>query len=283
MIQFAIASTLIVVVVCAFLFLPLWFGGRHTSTSGERQAANVDVLRDQLADLERERREGTLAEADFAVARHELQRRLLEEVDSSAGEAAIVAQDGPSRKAAIVLMLLLPVSALLLYALLGKPEALDPARTAPPPAQAAMTQEQIDEMVARLAKRMESNPDDMQGWLMLARSYKSLGRYDDAVKAYAKAEKVINEEPDLLASYAETIAMASGEGLAGKPRQLVERALKIDATHAHSLFLAGAAAMQANDAKNGIAYWEALLPQVEAGTELDQMLRAGIEKMKQGK
>ncbi|PKO35301.1 MAG: c-type cytochrome biogenesis protein CcmI [Betaproteobacteria bacterium HGW-Betaproteobacteria-7] len=283
MIQFAIASTLIVVVICAFLFLPLWSGGRRTASAGERQAANVDVLRDQLADLERDRREGTLAAADFAVARQELQRRLLDEVDSAAGEAATAPEGGPSRKMAIALLLLLPVTALLLYALLGKPEALDPARTAPPPAQAPMTQEQIEGMVARLATRMESNPDDMQGWLMLARSYKSLGRYDDAVQAFAKAEKVINDEPDLLASYAETIAMARGEGLAGKPRQLVERALKIDATHAHSLFLAGAAAMQANDAKNGIAYWEALLPQVEAGTELDQMLRAGIEKMKQAK
>jgi cytochrome c-type biogenesis protein CcmH len=138
-------------------------------------------------------------------------------------------------------------------------------------------------MVARLAERMQSNPDDLQGWLMLARSYKSLGRYDEAVQAYGKAEKVINDEPDLLASYAETIAMAGGQGLAGKPLQLVERALKLDAKHAHSLFLAGAAAMQANDNKKAIAYWEALLPQVEPGTELEQMLRAGIDKMKQVK
>jgi cytochrome c-type biogenesis protein CcmH len=283
MIQFAIASTLIVVVVCVFLFLPLWFGGRRAARVGERQSANVDVLRDQLADLERERREGTLAEADFAIARQELQRRLLEEVDSGADEVTAVAENGPSRKVAIGLVLLLPITALFLYALLGKPEALDPSRTQAPAAQAAMTPEQIDEMVARLAARMESNPDDMQGWLMLARSYKSLGRYDDAIKAFAKAEKVINDEPDLLASYAETIAMASGEGLAGKPRQLVERALKIDAKHAHSLFLAGAAAMQAKDAKQAIAYWEALLPQVEPGSELDQMLRSGIEQMKQGK
>lgn len=284
MILFAIASTLIVLVVCIFLFLPLWFGGRRPGSTDERRTANLDILRDQLADLERDRREGTLAEADFAAARQEIQRRLLEEVDTPAGDdSAGVAQSAPSRKTAISLMLLLPISAMLLYALIGKPEALDPARTAPPPAQVSMTPEQIDQMVARLAERMQSNPDDMQGWLMLARSYKSLGRYDDAVKAYAKAEKVINEDPDLLASYAETIAMASGEGLAGKPRQLVERALKLDAKHAHSLFLAGAAAMQANESKKAIAYWEALLPQVEAGTELDQMLRAGIEKMKQAK
>ena len=137
-------------------------------------------------------------------------------------------------------------------------------------------------MVQKLAERMQANPDDMQGWLMLARSYKALGRFDEAVNAYGKAEKVVVESPDLLASYAEAIAMANGKGLQGKPVKLIEMALKLDPKHGHSLFLAGAAAMEAGDNKKGIAYWEALLPQVEPGSEIDQMLRAGIEKMKAG-
>lgn len=280
MMLFAIATTAIVVVVCAFLFLPLWFGRHSAATPGERKTANLDVFRDQLADLERDHSEGTLAEADFLHARQELQRRLLEEVEPGGESAATVT--GPSRKTAIGIVLLLPVSALLAYSFLGQPAALDPARTAPPPAQAAMTQQQIDAMVAGLAEKMKANPGDMQGWLMLARSYRALGRYAEAAEAYGKAESVIADQPDLLAAYAETLAMASSGGLAGKPRQLVEQALKIDPKHGHSLFLAGAAAMDANDNKQGIAYWEALLPQVEPGSDLDQMLRGGIEKMRQG-
>jgi cytochrome c-type biogenesis protein CcmH len=93
----------------------------------------------------------------------------------------------------------------------------------------------------------------------------------------------VNEAPDLLASYAETLAMARGQGLRGKPLELVQRALKLDPKHPHSLFLAGAGAMETGDNKKGIAYWEQLLPQVEPGSEIDQMLRSGIEKMKQGK
>jgi cytochrome c-type biogenesis protein CcmH len=111
-----------------------------------------------------------------------------------------------------------------------------------------------------------------------------MGRFEEAANAYSKAEKLVNEDPDLLAGYAETIAMASnGKGLKGKPMQLVERALKLDPKHPHSLFLAGAAAMEAGENKKGIAYWEALLPQVEPGSEIDQMLRSGIDKMKSGK
>jgi len=279
MTQLVIYATLLIVVVAAFLLPPLWLGLRRNETKASRKEANLAVFRDQLSELERERTEGTLADADFDQARRELQRRLLEEVAPEAEEAG-KATYGPSRKMAIVLLLLLPVLALAAYGILGNPKALDPAQTAAAP---KMTAEQISGMVARLAERMQANPDDMQGWLMLARSYKTMGRYEEAAAAYAKAEKVIDDDPELLASYAETIAMASGNGLKGKPTQLILRALKIDPQHPHSLFLAGAAAMEAGDNRKGIAYWEALLPQVEPGSELDQMLRSGIDKMKQGK
>ncbi len=280
MTQFAIYAALLVAVTAAFVLPPLWLGRRPPGDRAERKAANLAIFRDQLAELEREKAEGTLAEADFEQARRELQRRLLEEVEPAIGDSAAAAMRGPSRKTAIALLLLLPVLALLAYGLLGNPKALDPAQTAAAP---KMTAEQINAMVARLSERMQANPDDMQGWLMLARSYKAMGRYDDAVTAYAKAEKVIDADPELLASYAETIAMASGNGLKGKPSQLIARALEIDPRHPHSLFLAGAAAMEAGDSSKGIAYWEALLPQVEPGSEIDQLLRSGIDKMKQGK
>ena len=280
MTQFFIFATLLLLVVAAFIVPPLWLGLRAPKARADRKEANLAIFRDQLAELERERGEGTLAAGDFDQARRELQRRLLEEVEPAAGDSTVHSSHGPSRKTAIAILLLLPIFGLLGYGLLGNPRALDPAQTvAPPP----MTAEQINEMVTRLAERMKANPDDMRGWLMLARSYKTMGRYEEAAEAYGKAESVINDDPELLASYAETIAMASGKGLKGKPGQLIERALKIDPQHPHALFLAGAAAMDAGDNKKGIAYWEALLPQVEPGSEIDQMLRSGIDKMKQAK
>lgn len=276
---FAIFATLLIVVVAAFILPPLWLGLRAPGARADRKQANLVIFRDQLAELEREKAEGALTEADFEQARRELQRRLLEEVEPAAADGATPAAHGPSRKTAIAILLLLPILALLAYGILGKPQALDPQATV---AQPKMTPEQIDAMVAKLAERMQANPDDMQGWLMLARSYKTLGRYEEAAAAYGKAEKLINDDPELLASYAETIAMASGKGLKGKPTQLIERALKLDPQQPHALFLAGAAAMEAGDNKKGIAYWEALLPQVEPGSDIDRMLRNGIEKMKQG-
>lgn len=279
MTQFAIYATLLIVVVAAFILPPLWLGLRAPRPKAERKEANLAIFRDQLRELETEKSEGMLAEADFEQARRELQRRLLEEVEPDAVTQAAAASHAPSRKTAIAILLLLPVLGLLGYGLLGKPQALDPTQTATRP---KMSPEQINAMVAKLAERMQANPDDMQGWLMLARSYKTMGRYEDAAAAYGKAEKVVNDDPELLASYAETLAMASGTGLKGKPAQLISRALKLDPKQPHALFLAGAAAMEAGDKKQAIAYWEALLPQVEPGSEIDQLLRSGIDKMKQG-
>lgn len=278
MIQFFISALALSALAAAFIVVPLWRKPRDSAVEIDRKAANLGIFRDQLAELEREKAEGSLAEADFEQARSELQRRLLEEVEPGDSETA-AASATPARKLAIILAILLPLLGLLGYGVLGNPRALDAEQRIARP---QMTQEQIEGMVAKLAQRMEANPDDPKGWLMLGRSYKSMGRYEDAVKAYARAEKEIEKDPDLLASYAEAIAIANGKGLSGKPAQLVEKALKLDPQHGHSLFLAGAAAMERGDRKAGIAYWEALLPQVEPDSDIDRMLRSGIDKMKSG-
>ena len=278
---FAIFATILLLVVSAIILPPLWRGLRANDAPANRKATNLAIFRDQLTELEREKNEGTLAESDFEPAKRELQRRMLEEVEpESATALATPAINTPSRKTALLIFLLMPLLAVAGYALLGNTKALDPTQTAAPQ---QMTPDQINGMVEKLAERMKANPDDLKGWLMLARSYKTMDRFEEAAEAYGKAEKMVNEDPDLLASYAETLAIANGKGLKGKPIQLIERALKLDPKHSHSLFLAGAAAMEAGENKKAIAYWETLLPAVEPGSEIDQMLRNGIEKMKAGK
>lgn len=273
---FAVFATLLIVVVAAFLLPPLWLGLRPAKASTDRRAANLAIFRDQLAELEKEKAEGSLAEIDFEQAKRELQHRLLSEVDPATAEAA-PASHAASRPAAIGVMLLLPVAALALYTVLGTPKALNPEATAPRP---KMTAAQIEGMVAKLAERLKANPDDMQGWLMLARSYKAMGRYAEAAEAYGKAEKVVAQDAELLADYAEALAMGGDTGMRGKPRQLIDQALKLDANNPHALLLAGGAAMEAGNRAEAITHWEKLLPQVEPGSELDTMLRGALDKLK---
>ena len=276
MTPFAVFAFLLLLTTLALLFPALWFGQRRRAVDADRKRTNLAIYRDQLAELEREHAEGSLATDDFEQARTELQRRMLEEV--SPQDEALVSTTQRSRPTAIALLFALPLLAVAGYALLGNPLALNPEKAV---AQPQMTAEDINAMVEKLAARMQENPDDTNGWLMLARSYKMLGRYDEAVAAFGKAEKAVAEDPEQLASYAETLAMASGKGLSGKALELVNQALKLNPQHAHALFLAGMAAMERGDHSAAIGYWETLLSQVEPGSELDQMLRQGIEQMKQ--
>ncbi len=274
---FAVFATLLVVVVAAFILPPLWLGLKPAVGNTDRRAANLAIFRDQLAELEREKREGSLADTDFEQAKRELHHRLLAEVESAAPAEA---GHRSSRQAALAIVLALPALAVAGYALLGTPKALNPALTAPPP---KMTAGQIEAMVAKLAERLKANPDDPPGWLMLGRSYKAMGRYPEAAEAYGKAEKLVAQDAGLLADYAEVLAMGSETGLQGKPRQLVDQALKLDANNPHALLLAGAAAMQAGNRKEAVVYWEKLLPMVEPGSEIETMLKTSIDKIKQGK
>ncbi|MBL8373478.1 c-type cytochrome biogenesis protein CcmI, partial [Accumulibacter sp.] len=119
---FIIVAALLVVAIIAILLPPLWRLPEPVG-SGDRREANLAIFRDQLAELEREREEGSLAEADFVQAQAELQRRLLDEVEPQSAPAART-QGG--RKTALALLLIIPLATAAGYLLLGEPRALDP-------------------------------------------------------------------------------------------------------------------------------------------------------------
>ncbi|HJW03036.1 MAG TPA: c-type cytochrome biogenesis protein CcmI [Azospira sp.] len=275
MLTFAFVAALLIAAVIVLLLPPL-LRGRASSAAADQRQANLAIFRDQQAELERERQDGTLAEADYAQAKEELQRRLLEEVQAS-GEAQ-ASGAAPAKKSAFALAVLLPVGALVGYTLLGTPRALDPAQTQP---QRQVTPEQIVGMVDKLAARLKDNPDDKQGWIMLGRSYKMMSRFAEAADAYGKAGDAVTDNSALLADYAETVALANGGKFAGKPTELLNRALKLEPNEPQALILSGVAAGDRGDFKAAVAYWERLLPLVEPGSEEEQSIKAGIAKLQE--
>lgn len=271
MTSFIALATLLVVVAAVPLALTLVRCPRNAAAGTDRQAANLAILRDQLGELEHEREEASLSAADFEQAKKELQRRLL---DETAPAIAAAHESAPAKKTALLVVLLLPLFALGGYGLLGNPAALDPA--ARQPAQ-RMTAGDIEAMVAKLADRLAQNPDDTKGWVMLARSYKALRRYPEAAEAYAKGFALVEQEPILLADYAEVLAIAGG-GFRGKPGELIEKALKLAPDEPQVLLLAGAAAGERRDYQAAIDHWGKVLPQLEAGSEEAEALQGAIEK-----
>jgi len=271
---FIIVAALLVVAVIALLLPPLWRAPR-ASGAADRREANLAIFRDQISELERERHDGLLAEADFVSARNELQRRLLDEVQP-ATTTPPAGNDSGGRKTALALLVIIPLAAAAGYTLLGSPRALDPLQR-----QARLAPQQIAEMVAGLVEKLRKNPDDSQGWVMLARSYKVLERFPEAAEAYSRAATLVDQDAALLADYADVLSRSHGGSLQGKPIELVERALRIDPDEPQALLLAGAAASDRQQFAAAATYWARLLAQLEPGSEEARALEAAIAKARE--
>lgn len=217
------------------------------------------VYRDKLAELDQDLAAGSLSQADYEHSRNELQRRLLEDSAEGAATGPAAASAAPRSKGlTVALATLLPVAAIGLYMVLGTPAALDETN----PHGQRFSQSDIEKMVGELAARLETQPDDHRGWAMLGRSYKMMGRFDDAAKAYARTGPMLETSAELLVDYADSVA-AAVDRFDEKSLALLDRALKLEPDNAQGLWMRGSAAFEAGRFAAAITDWErlqALLP-----------------------
>lgn len=210
------------------------------------------------------------------------------------------AASAPTRSGALaaiatVLTIALPVAAFLLYFGLGAPNALLPAKggttqiaAATPDAARAGAPDadgagknglDMNQAVAGLAERLKSNPDNVDGWMLLGRAYKTMERFDPAREALAQALRLAPNEPQVMLEYAEALALSSASHrIEGEALNLIERVLSVDPTHQNALWLRGTAAMQQGLPKDASAYWERLLAQLPADAQPRAALVAQIEE-----
>jgi cytochrome c-type biogenesis protein CcmH len=139
-----------------------------------------------------------------------------------------------------------------------------------------INQEGVEKMVTEFAAKMEKDPSNLQGWVMLARSYRILGRNQDAVKAYERAGSFVDSDPQLLADYADTLAANANGNFAGKPLSLINQALKLDPNNLMALWLSGTAAFNANNYRSAVQTWEKLALQLPPNSEEMKMIEGSI-------
>ncbi len=262
---FWIAGALAVLLVLALLFRPFWLKTPGASVS--RRQLNAAIYRDQVARLDKDRAENMIAEADYVQAHAELQRRV---IDDTREDDDAVNMRAP-KKTMLALALAVPVAAIGLYVFLGSPATLEPNGP-----QHAATAQDMDRLVEGLAKKLESDPGNLQGWAMLARSYKMLGRNVEAEQAFVRAGAFVDNDAQLLAIYADLAATNAKGDFTGKPTQLIQKALKLDPQNAMALWLAGTAAFRGNQFDAAIRIWERLMPQVEPDSDDARMLQEAI-------
>ncbi len=136
-------------------------------------------------------------------------------------------------------------------------------------------------MAAALAERLQAQPQDLEGWLMLGRSYTALGRYADAVAAFRRAQALSPQDAGILADLADLTGMAQGKRLAGEPARLVQRALDLDPRHVKALALAGSVAFEAQDYAAARGYWQRLLAVVPPDSPLAKAMAGSIAQATQ--
>lgn len=235
--------------------------------SGDRSLTQRRELEQALATLKQRQAIGEIDDAHYQRERERLSQELVAAVE--AGQPSTP----PARNLALALLLTLPVATIALYFALGRPEALD--QRAHQAAGSNGMPMQMADAVAALEDRLRATPDDIQGWLLLARSYRSLERFPDMLRATSSAIALAPQMPDVLVEHAEAKALNSAtRRLEGEPRQLLEQALAIEPAQQKALWLLGVAELQARRPEAAIAHWQRL----QALLPADDPVRASLDR-----
>jgi cytochrome c-type biogenesis protein CcmH len=273
-------------VALAVVLLPLWLRRKsHAASRGalavgprNDEALNAVALAAQRAELDRALAAGTLTIAAHRALLDDLMRRVLCEAEPERRAHIKTVPRWP----ALAVVLALPALAVGIYLHLGNPAALaGEARFDALAPGAGTTRADVPVLTQRLEAHLRHAPQDARAWVMLARLNFAVDRFDAAAHAYEQAFAVsrkVAQDPDIWCELADALGMQQGGSLAGRPRELIERALALRSDHARALEMAGSAAYESGDYAGVLAYWEPLLAQLAPQSTEHGELAAAIER-----
>jgi cytochrome c-type biogenesis protein CcmH len=268
---FFLIAAVFILAAFAFILPPIWRARELQSSDLDHR--NIEIARSRLAELKSNLQAGGISQVQFDEQVAELELALSDDLSI---ESRVKAAHTRGRWMAYVIALAVPVLAGSLYFSLGRFEAVEHGAELAQAGAGMPTSADIEKMVAGLAEKMKANPDDAEGWLMLGKSYKYMEQFPKAADAFANAYRLMGDRPDVMLLYAEALAFAADKNLAGKPSELIFKALALDPENPNGLWLAGLAKVQQGDARGAAALWrklEASLPEGSgARKEMQQII-----------
>lgn len=282
MMVFWIVALLLIVAALLFLLPPLIQKGEGKDLL-DRDELNATIFKDQIAELDADLEAGVLTQEQYDTARHDLEKSFIQEAEENKKASMALQTDKIiGRSAAVVIGVVIPVLAVSLYALLGSGEAGLKPEDARPQVQAEGHDGTLEEQVRKLQDHLQTNPDDIESWVMLARSYYFMKQYGPASETFARASSMLQDSnPDILADYADALAMANGRNMAGQPYELVKKALTIQPFNQKALWLAGTATFQAQDYATTLEYWKRLLQIFPKDSDNYKQMQRNIAEVQQ--
>ncbi len=263
-----IALFLILVATLAVLLRPLATGSRNLAGGDDRE-----VYAAQLEELEADKARGAIGEADAAVARTEIARRLLR---AKGVRTTAEASTGRRIGAALAVALFTAAFSLGAYAWLGMPGYGDQplaARLVP------LGEDDLARMVAQAEAELAANPDDGRGWIVLAPIYQRMRRFADAAHAYERANALLGENADWLGLQGENLAYAGSGAVSEEARALFERALALDPQALRPAIFLAIADRQQGDNEAAGQRWQALLARAQGNEPWLQIAQAELTRM----
>jgi cytochrome c-type biogenesis protein CcmH len=275
-------------VIIALLFTVPWLlrAGRTAKSQPDLDTLNTEIIKAQLAELATDLKTGRLDETQYAAARHDLERELLDDLSPAGTTKSQPARSG--QWAALPLVIAIPVLAVALYQHLGSGEIIplleqrgSATVNSGSPAQHEMGEQSLEGMVNALAARLREQPNDLRGWILLARSYESLDRYADALVAYGNARRLSGDNPALLADYADALVMANGGRFNDEAGELLQKAVEAQPGNVKALWLIGHWKNQQGAFADALAYWQRAAALLPAGSEDTAIIAQQISQVQQ--
>jgi cytochrome c-type biogenesis protein CcmH len=246
----------------------------HSAQAG----SELEVYRDQLDEVERDRAAGLVGAAEADAARVEVSRRLIAAADAAELRPTAVGSPRWRRRAAAVAgLVLLPVGAIALYLMLGSPQL--PGEPLQARLRAIHNDRSIASLVAQVETHLAQNPNDARGYAVLAPVYLQLGRFQDAVNARRKVLALGGETADRQADLGEALTAAANGIVTADAKVAFERAVALDAGEPKARFFIGVAAEQDGDRAKAAAIWQDMLKSAPADAPWTGTVRQALAQI----
>lgn len=270
MLSFWIIAALLTAAALAFVIPPL-LRQQQLNETVDRNHINIAIYNERIAELEQDK---TLPEEEKTQIKQELEKNLAQDLS----EASDKVSTARARWVSGVIILAVPAMAFSLYIYQIGDEKFFAGKMPVATAVAEENLPPVEDMVTELARRMQEDPSNLEGWYLLARSYAGLKRYPEAAAAYKSALAVGGDKnADILTDYAEVLAFTQKGSFAGEATGLLAKALTVNPANQKALWLSGFAAMQAQEYQQAVTHWEGLLIQIpETETEVIETLNKQI-------
>ena len=264
-----------VLVLIAFLFILPAFWRRQLIADANLDQENITIAQYRLAELKESRLSGALSESEYAEQLADLELALSDDLDIKTAAKVTNAQ---GRWVVYVVLTVVPLLSTGLYFVLGNYPAVSHSAEMSVDTERLKLAE-INKMVTRLAEKMQDNPDNGQGWLMLGQSYRALEQYPKAVEALANAYRLLGDKPEVMLLYADALANANDKNLIGKPSELIAKVLALEPDNMEALWLGGMAKAQSGEDQAAYDTWKKLLGLLPPSSEGQKQIQGLLDQL----